>query len=264
MIAMPYEISNEFNITELLEHFDSNYIFDIINDKLENTDWANFVTDPNVIASFEENFKIMSEKYPGDDQNIRFVREQVYTDVINILCDKFNLQFNAADQNIDIYTASYYLYDFLVCNRNNIMINFFTSFIVNNKESLSRFLNLDDYKKSKDSASAYGKMVYDDQKYGIISANMNKVLSHIATIDISLLNIFQSVYNSPELVAFMDNMVADKGDFFKDYYCSVLNRPEVLPIVITNIRLSLQKIVGDISPSNIQEIMSYGGNLSNE
>jgi len=264
MLTAPYEISNEYNITELLEHFDSNYIFDIINDKIENNDWARINPDPNVVVSFEENFKLMTENYPGDAQNIRAIREQVYSDVISILCEKFNLQFNEADQNIDLYTAAFYLYDFLVCNRNSIMINFFTSFIVNNKESLSKFLNLEDYKRSKDSASAYGKMIYDDHKYGLISANMSKVINHIATIDISLLNIFQSVYNSPELIAFLDNMVADKGNFFKDYYCSILEQPEALPIVITNIRLSLQKLVGGISPSNIQEIMSYGGAFNNE
>ena len=169
-----------------------------------------------------------------------------------------------ADENINLYTAAFYLYDFLICNRNNIMITFFTSFIAYNKDSLSRFLNLDDYRKGKDSASAYGKRIYSDQKYGIISANMNKVLNHIATLDISLLNILQSVYTSPEVIAFFDNAVADKGNFFKDFYCSALEQPEALPIIITNIRLSLQKIVGDISPSNIQEIMSYGGELPNE
>jgi hypothetical protein len=91
---------------------------------------------------------------------------------------------------------------------------------------------------------------------------MNKVLNHIATLDISLLNILQSVYTSPEVIAFFDNAIADKGNFFKDFYCSALEQPEVLPIIITNIRLSLQKIVGDISPSNIQEIMSYGGEFN--
>ena len=264
MITAPYEVSNEYNITELLSHLDSNYIFDIINDKLENSDWANVLPEPNVVVSFEENFKLMTENFPGDAQNIRDIRTQVYSDIILILCDKFNLQFNEADENINLYTAAFYLYDFLICNRNNIMITFFTSFIAYNKDSLSRFLNLDDYRKGKDSASAYGKRIYSDQKYGIISANMNKVLNHIATLDISLLNILQSVYTSPEVIAFFDNAIADKGNFFKDFYCSALEQPEALPIIITNIRLSLQKIVGDISPSNIQEIMSYGGEFPNE
>ena len=247
MVTQRYEISNEYNVTEMLERFDSNYIFDIINDKLDNIDYTAVLPDSNVIISFEENFKAMNDNYPGDSANIRLIRAQVYMDVINILCNRFNLRFNDLDENIDLYTAAYYLYDFLVCNRNNIMVTFFTSFIINNKESLSRFLNLEEYKKSKDSASAYGKRMYDDNQYGIISANMVKVLNHIATLDISLVNIFQSVYSSPEVVAFLDNAVADMGNFFKDHYCEVLNQPEILPIIITNIRLSLQRLVGNIA-----------------
>ena len=259
MITPPYEISNEFNITELLSHFDSNYIFDIINDKLDSIDYSSVLNEPNVVISFEENFKIMNDQYPGDSHNIREIRNQVYSDIIGLLCKRFNLQFNEADDNIDRYTAAYYLYDFLVCNRNNYMVNFFTSFIINNKESLCRFLNLDEYRKAKDSAAAYGKRIYDDQKYGVISANMPKVINHIATLDISLLNVFQSTYTSPEVIAFLDNAIADRGNFFKNFYCDIFNQPEIMPIVITNIRLALQKIVGDISQSSIHEFMQYGG-----
>ena len=147
-----------------------------------------------------------------------------------------------------------------MCNRNNYITNFFTSFIVNNKESLCRFLNLEDYRKSKESAATYGKRIYDDPMYGAISANMPTVIRHIATIDISIMNIFQSIYTNPEVLLFLDNAIADCGDFFRDFYCSILEQPEIMPIIITNIRLSLQKIVGDISQSTIQEIMAYGGN----
>ena len=36
----PYKISNEYNITEILSHFDSNYIFDIIQDKLNTIEYS--------------------------------------------------------------------------------------------------------------------------------------------------------------------------------------------------------------------------------
>ena len=259
MITQPYEISNEFNITELLNHFDSNYIFDIINDKLNSMEFASILNEPNVVISFEENFKMMNDNFPGDGQNIRLIRNQVYTDIVTVLCQKFNLAFDEENDNIDRYTLAYYLYDFLVCNRSNYMVNFFTSFIINNKESLSRFLNLDEYRKAKDSAAAYGKRIYEDQKYGIISANMNRVINHIASLDITLENIFQSTYSNPQIVEFLSNSIFDKGNFFLDFYYKVFENPEIMPIIITNIRLSLQKIVGDISQSNIQELMQYGG-----
>lgn len=258
-----YQISNEYNITELLSHFDSNYIFDVLQDKLENISFATSLIESNIVASYEANFKAMNDQFQGDSQNIRNIREQVYTDIIRILTEKFNLQFNTVDPNIDLYTAAYYLYDFLICNRNNIMINFFAAFIINNKESLYNTLNIEDTKKNKDSATAYGKHIYKtDYQFAIISANMVNVINYISTLDVTLLNIFQSTYKDLNLVMFLDNAFADRGNFFKDYYCNVLNNPEELPIIITNIRLALQNLVGDISSTDIKQILSYGGELN--
>lgn len=255
--TQPYQISNEYNITELLAHFDTNYIFDILNDKLESISFSSSLIEPNIVSAFETNFKAMNEQFPGDSQNIKNIREQVYRDIITILTQKFNLRFNVADESIDLYTAAYYLYDFTVCNRNNLMINFFTAFIVNNKDNLCINFSSEDYRKGKDSAIAYGKMVYDDQKFAMISANITTVINYISNLDISLLNIFQSSYRDPNVVVFLDNAFADCGNFFKDFYCNILNKPEELPIIITNIRLALQNIVGDISTNNIQDFLAY-------
>ena len=252
-----YEINNEYNVTDILAHFDSSYILNIIEDKLENISFATSQIEPNIVISFENNFKNMNDRFPGDSQNIRNIREQVYRDIIRILTNKFNLQFNMSDENIDLYTAAYYLYDFLMSHRNNIMVNFFTAFIINNKESLCTTLNIEEFRKGKDSAAAYSKRVYQDNKFAIISANMPAIINYVSTLDITLLNIFQSTYKDIKLVQFLDNAFADKGNFFKDYYCSILNKPEELPIIITNIRLALQSHVGNISQSDINEFLSF-------
>lgn len=256
--TQPYTISSEYNITELLAHFDSDYIIDTMQDKLKEIDFASTLIQPNIVASFEENFKLMKEQFPGDEININMVRQRVYTDIVNLLCAKFNLQFNALDESIDMYTAAFYAYDFLVCNRNAIMINFFTSFIVNNKDSLYNSLNLDAAKKNKDSSMMYGKKIYADQKYITISANIEKVIKYISTLDIKLINIFQSTYINQEIILFLDNAFADRGNFFNTYYCSIVNKPESLPIVITNIRLQLQKTVGNINYDNIENFINKG------
>ena len=257
--TQPYQISNEYNITELLAHFDSNYIFDLLNDKLDNIDYTASLPESNIVASFEQNFKLMNENFPGDSQNIRNIRESVYRNIIDILTKRFNLEFNYSDDTIDLYSAAYYLYDFLVCSRNEIMVQFFTAFIINNKESMFSMLNTEDFRKNKDSAAAYGKRVYDDMKFAVISANITTIINYISTLDIALVNIFQSVYVSPQVVMFLDNAFADKGNFFRDFYCSVLNKPEILPVIITNIRLRLQQIVGTNHDEKIKEIMSYVG-----
>ena len=45
---------------------------------------------------------------------------------------------------------------------------------------------------------------------------------------------------------------------FNDYYNAAIQQPDVLPIIITNIRLELQKIVGNTAQSTMEELMVYG------
>lgn len=251
-----YIINSEYNITEILSHFDSEYIISVIEDKLKNLSFSSSIVESNVVVSFEDNFKLMKQTFTDDGANINIVRSRIYKDIIIMLCDRFNIRFNELDDTIDLYTAAFYAYDFLVCNRNNIMINFYTSFIVNNKDYLYGALNLDEYKKAKDMSTSYNKKMYTDNKYIIISANMEKVIKFISTLDIKLLDIFKSTYINPDVVMFLDNAFADKGNFFADYYCKI--GEEELPIVITNIRLKLQQIIGNINQNSIDNFINKG------
>lgn len=244
----PYLISSEQNVTELLSHFDAEYILAVLEDELKSINIASSIIKPNIVSSFEETFKLMREQFPGDESNIIGIRDNIYSNIIEILCNKFNLQYNYNDETIDKYTAAYYIYDFLVCNRNSIMINFFTSFIINNKNNIPVEL-----KKTKDSSTIYNKKIYTDPKLIAISANMESVIKYISELDIKLYNIFSSTYTNQEIVLFLDNAFADRGNFFKTYYCNI--SVEDMPIVITNIRLQLQNIAGNISSENIQNIL---------
>ena len=47
----PYIISNEYNITEILAHFDSDYVISTIEDKLEEIDFASSLIQPNIILN---------------------------------------------------------------------------------------------------------------------------------------------------------------------------------------------------------------------
>jgi hypothetical protein len=254
----PFRISNEYNITELLAHFDSNYIFDVLEDKLSKLSYSVTLSEPNIVGSFETYFKYAIEQYPGDGDNIRAIREDVYTHIINILTDRFNLRFNNLDEGIDKFTAAYYLYDFTVCNRNNYITAFYTAFIINNKNGIASTLNMDEYRKNKDSAAAYNKRVYEDQTFALISANMSRVIDYIATFDIRLGDIFQSIYTDHNIAEFLDNAYADGGNFFYNHYYLPIKKPEFLPVAITNIKLALQRLVGTKIASQIEEIMNAG------
>lgn len=244
MITQPYMISNEFNMQEIIRHFDTDMIFHTLEDKIENFDFTATLPQANLVKSFEDEFAYMTEEYPGDAQNIRSVRLAVYTEILQVLTQKFNLQYNVNDESIDIYKAAYYLYDFLISNRNKYIVDFFTAYIVNNKESIYNSLQIDGIKKSRDISSNYGKMAYNDQKYAIISTSMPKVLNMIREIDIRLDNIFQSIYQDILVTQFMSNAFAEKGNFFNEFYCSLLDQPDIVPVIIVNIKLNLQHYVG--------------------
>ena len=263
MIVPPYSLSSEYNLTEMLEHFDSNYVMDVINNKIDNINYASVLAEPNMVVSLEEEFKIMYERFPGDEQNTKQIREQLYEDIIKLLCDRFNLQFNEDDDNIDRFTAAFYLYDFLICKRAAYMVNFFVSFIVNNKNTICDSLGLEIPKRVKEPQPGQGKNLYNNPKFLAIIGNMKSVLNHIVSIDITLRNILESVYTVPSVVDFFDNMVSDKGDFCKDFYASVIMRPDIEPIIDVGVRLGLQKIIGDTASSSIHELMTmtYGENL---
>ena len=260
MVIPPYTLTSEYNLAEMLEHFNSNYIMDVIDNKINTINYASTLSEPNMVSSLEEEFKIMYERFPDDETNTKQIRVQLYEDIIHLLCDRFNLQFNDDDDTIDRFTAAFYLYDFLICNRSAYMINFFVSFIVNNKDTLCESLNLELPKKMKEIPAGYNKQFYSDPKFVAIAANMKNVLHHIVGIDITLRNIIESVYTTPSVVDFFDNMISDKGDFCKDFYASVVMRPDIEPIVDVGVKLALQKIVGDTSSGSIHEIMAmtYG------
>lgn len=258
-ISNPYDVTGEYDLAEMLEHFDTPYTMDLIEDKLSNIDYASVRPEPNIVAAYESTFKGMMINFPGDANNIQAIRRNAYLDIISVLCKRFNLRFNEDDDNIDPFTAAFYLYDFLIVNRGNYIVNFFTSFIINNKDSFMGFLNIDDYHKAKTAAADYSRRMYADPVYGVISSNISKVINHIMELDISLFNIFSSIYTNQETLQFLGNAIGDCGNFFKDVYCEVINTPEVAPIIITNIRLKLQSLVGSISTRNISEFFTTEG-----
>ena len=95
-----YKISNEYDITNILSKFDSNYIFDIINDKLNSISFATSLIEPNIINSFETNFKMMNEyEYVSKERHIRifFCSNRCMQSVNELLflpemCDKPRIQ----------------------------------------------------------------------------------------------------------------------------------------------------------------------------
>lgn len=237
-----YTITNEKELATLLATFDSQYIFDIIKDQLDNKfNNTFFLAKPNAIVSFEQTFKNLLEQYPMDKENILDTRETTYRQIIQILLDEYRFSFRE-DDNFNAYTLSYYMYDFFISNFSRYIALFFANYLYAEKDSIYSYFKLDESKKNKDSTTIYGKKLYNDTTLAIISANLVYILDNMASFDITFENILRYVYTDPSIINCLLNYIAPMEDFYKNFYCSVFKDKNTRPSYITFTRLEFQKM----------------------
>lgn len=241
-----YNITTENEISVLLSHFDSQYIMDVIKHNIQNkfTQYQVLGGMPNIIGGYETYFKqnlldIFTSQ--EDQERILITREETYKEIINILCTEHYMQFNNNTENTDYYSIAFYLYSFLVSDFTNNVINFFTNFIIKEKNTLYDSLQLNTLKRSKDSTTIYNKKLYKNSKLAIINANLDYVLDNICGYDISLSNILSYIYKDVNMIKFIETSILPIHDFYKNFYVPLL-KGTLRPIILTEIRLRIQSL----------------------
>lgn len=233
--------ATENEVAVVLSHFNSAYIMDVMRDKIENRfslSNMNLVADPNIVLSFEQNFQYIMATYPSDIENIMQVRSETYREIIDLICSSYDMTFNDSE-GLDYYSCAFYLYDFFVCNFSNYISAFFASYILANKDGIYVGMNLDAFKKSKDSSTIYAKKLCDDQRVAIIASNIIYVVENMKTFDITLQEILTYIYGNPLTVSMFAGMIGIPYDFFKEKYYNIPE--EYQTILYTNIRLAIYR-----------------------
>lgn len=235
-----YQVNAERDISIILSRFNTNFIYDCIESALSAKNNAQLImTNPNLVRSLEDNFIIMQQNYPDDKQNILNCREETYYEIITYLCSKFNLSFNQND-NIDLYSAAYYLYELLVGNYLHILTMFFSKFILKEKNNLYKSLNLENFKKS--SNINYGKKMINDATVSTILIQISYVIDQLMSFDFSFDDIVTIAYDNSNIAQFIISFFED-NDYFYNFYKTDINNPFIRPNLITNIRLMIQSTV---------------------
>lgn len=235
-----YQVNAERDVSVILSRFNTEYIYDCIESALQSKYNAQFIIpNPNLVRSLEDNFIIMQQDFPDDKANILECREETYREIIYYLCGKFNLTFNNNDQ-VDLYSAAYYLYDFLVSNYLINLINFFAKFILREKNNIYKSLNLDKFKKN--SNISYGKKLIKDQNISTILIQTPYVLDQLMVYDFNFQNIVSIAYDNNDIAKFIISLFGDTG-YFYEYYKLDINNSFMRPNLITNIRLTIQDSV---------------------
>ena len=232
-------------LTSILSHFETPYIVDLIKNAIDYK-FRPYDAAPPTINSIENHFKLALQ-YCADDiqfEKINSSREETYKEIINIVCMNYNLSYNITEDK-DIYSCAYYLFDFFVYKFTNNLYSFYINYIIQNKDYLYDHLNLNLVKKNKDSATVYGKKLYENNnKLAIIHANIIDVLDNISVFDITIEDLLYTSIPDPndkKISDFILSIVTDNGNVFRDYFASLLSNPNTRADVITNVKLKLQE-----------------------
>ena len=232
-----YNMVAEGEVATLLSQFSNSYVMDVINNSIRNRFAYNpAVSNPNIVNSYEINFKDMLGRFPSDADNIMSIRYETYLTIINKICSSFNVQYVGNEP--DCYILAYNLYDLFVSGYARNIINFFARYIYANREQLYAAMNLDRYKKIKDSTSNYIRKAYNDQTVSIIIARIKEVIYYISGFDIDFYTFLTFNYNR-DMCDFLYQNIQPFGNIFKDEFCQVINNPEIL----TEIRIAIQKMM---------------------
>lgn len=238
-----FSVATENELTEVLSHYSSEFIYSIVDQALKNRyNGIPLATMPNVVGAWEQNFKAIIAQYgEGSMTEVYRVRNETYREIIDTICKEFGLNFTI-DDSIDLYSAAFYLYDLFVCKFTENMTTFFANYIYKERTAIYDSLGLADLKKNKDSSTVYGKKVFKDIKLAIINANIDMVISQVASMDFPFYSIVMTIYGvNSELAKYFITIVSADNEFFNRAYLSILNS-DIRPEIITSIRFKLQEL----------------------
>lgn len=241
--SQTYNINTENEVASILSHFNSDFIISIVNYNFNNRIIDTVLPTPNIVTSFEQNFKDIKSRYNTDIDKIETVRLQTYKEIIDTICSKYGIIFLYND-DLDLYSAAYYIYDFFISNFYNYMIYFLSNYIYKERNGIYESMHLNDLKKNKDSSTIYGKKIYKDIRLAVINANLDYILQNMRTYDINIGNILYTVYNR-NIASFLITILKFDNDFYNTFYMSILDS-EYKSSLITNLRLEIQKLSIDI------------------
>lgn len=110
-------------------------------------------------------------------------------------------------------------------------------------------MNLGNLKKNKDVSTIYSKKIFQDPRLAIVNANIDMVVTYICGMDIGLDQIFARCGLTNQEMNYMNMLVSEQGNFFRDHYVSVISNDYVRPIRLNSIRFIIRSLASQIPES---------------
>lgn len=229
----------------ILSNFSSEYILHVVSDSL-NMRFRPFSDEmPNMCDILERQFSAIYSNAPDYIDQISYTRSETYQEIIKIICNYYNLEFTGKFEEIEaneLYGIARTLYDIFISRFTMYCINFFTRYIVDNKESIYNMVNNDPAAYRPREAA---KKVIDDSTMLLIHANINNIVMNMPTIDVPLSTLLE-YFCDPVTCVRLNNLLVDRGDIYKNYYASYIIDPKSTAEMITSIKLELQSLTYEI------------------
>lgn len=233
-----YNMVAEGEVANILAHYNSDYIMHIIKENIKNRfNFNSSINSPNLVDSYEINFKDLMNQYPSDVDNIKQARDETYQEIISIICQSYNLQYIPQDTN-DYYKIAFHLYDVFVSGYTRNIVTFFSRYIYQNKEAIYNNLELFKYKKERDSSTVYIKRMYNDIMIATIISKIKEVIYYISGFDIDMYTFLTYIYDRITC-DYINSIIIPTGNIFKENFCSILE----MPVILTEIRLNIQQLM---------------------
>lgn len=238
-MSSQYDMVSEANTSMVINHFDIDFIMDVVRDNLNRKTSIYQPGLPNIASAVESHYNILM----SDNQDISIVnmRNSIYEMMLSLLCDSHGLQIDSTQEEFNMFTLTYYLYDFLISNFKQYLVGFFSFYIYKEKDNIYKAFNLSEMKKNKDSTTVYGKRMCADQKLAIINANIPMIIEGMMSFDIKFEDILASIY-PVDVVSFITSHVSSINDFFKDVYVFNVLGTMSSQSLITDIRFALHSL----------------------
>lgn len=237
-----FGIVSDSEIVSIISNFSDEMIMDIITKNAENKFRPYQYYVANLIVALESTFKDNIEKFPQFASESIQRREEIYSQILQQLCSLHGLSLNI-DENTDLYSLTYFLYDFTISRFTMNIINFFANYIVNETNTLYQYLNLSEVKKNKDSSSLYSKKIFkDNPKLAIIHSNLETVIDAICGFDIDMETLINITTYDKNITALLTNNISEIHNLFNVLFVPYIKDPRYRAVIITLVRMRLQEM----------------------
>lgn len=223
-------ISTDYEIASILNNFSDFMIKDMIKESIRYRFRPYGLRLPNYPYILCGQLNNVLHHSVGHDEEIIEKKEDVLRQIIEIVGSSFGFQISAEIPQQQLYPLCYLIYQIFVSEFTDRMLNFYTQYIIDNMDSILRYIKQEEITKS-----SYSKKIYNNQDYGVIYDNMIKVMDIVAGLDIQLPELI-TYLSTKETSDFICSFIEATDDIYRKNFVSYITDPTTVADVITSVR----------------------------